>query len=85
MAKLFVTRREIVERLGVSPWMLRRLRECCVLSPVTMKGYARGRYYRADEVARVLGAPEGWTGTDTPRERGAQNSAAHAAREEKHG
>jgi hypothetical protein len=62
MAKVFVTRREIVERLGVTAWMFRRLREGGVLLPAKMKGYERGKYYRADEVARALGVKEGWQG-----------------------
>jgi hypothetical protein len=33
-----------------------------VLLPAKMKGYERGKYYRADEVAKALGVKEGWQG-----------------------
>ena len=62
MAKVFVTRREIVGRLGVTAWMFRRMREGGVLRPVEMQGYERGKYYRADDVAKVLGVKVGWQG-----------------------
>ena len=62
MAKLFVTKREITGRLGVSPWLFRRLRQAGTLRPVEMRGYVRGKYYRADEVAKALGVERGWQG-----------------------
>jgi len=55
MQKVFVTRREIMTALGVSEWLFRKLRRGGTIKPVVMKGYARGKYYRTEEVKRVLG------------------------------
>ena len=60
--KVFVTRREIMGKLGITPSMFRKMRSGGVIRPVQMRGYVRAVYYRADEVAEALGAVRGWQG-----------------------